>query len=388
MNRFRVLALGSVCLLVSGCGAGDYSGLYDAPLPGGADTGDYPYHVTVQFPDVLDLVPHAAVKVDDVPVGSVDSVDLGDDGWTVQVRLTVNGDVHLPANADAQLVQSSLLGEKYVALSPPAAVKPAGTLADGAVITADRTNRYPEVEEVLGALSLLLNGGGVEQIRTISQEVTKALKGNEGELRGLLSSVDSLVSALDAQRATIVRALDGLDRLATTLKGQRDNLGRALADLGPGLQVLEQQRGQLVGMLQALTSLSGVTVDTVRRSQADLVADLRSLGPTLEQLTKTGQDIPRSLDYLLTFPFNTKSLDSIRGDYTNFTAKLDLDLDSVLPNILGAPRLPVSVLGSPSLPPGSPVLPLPGTAVPSGPSAPPASAPGLGGVLGAILGGL
>jgi len=386
----RFFAAGASCVLLTACGSDGFTGLYDAPLPGGADLGDNPYHVTVEFADVLDLVPQAAVKVNEVPVGKVESIDLGPDGWTVRVHVSVNGDVRLPANADAQLVQSSLLGEKYVALSAPASASPHGVLTDGALIPIDRTNRYPEVEEVLGALSMLLNGGGVEQIQTISREVTRALEGNEGEIRALLDHVHTLVSTLDGQKSNITRALDGLDRLSATLAGQRDDLGRALDDLAPGLDVLNEQRGQLVGMLEALPSLSATTVDTVQRSQADLVADLQSLTPVLNQLVQAGQDIPRSLDYLLTFPFNSKSVDAIRGDYTNFTAKVDLDLDTVLSNLLSSSRLPISVLGSNQSGGGpGPALPLPTT--PRAPAPPP---PGqqvpvpLPGLLGTLLGGL
>ena len=73
---------------------------------------------------------HAAVKVDDVPVGRVDTVRLGGDGWTAEAVLEVNGDVSLPANAIANLRQSSLLGEKFVELAQPA--QPGGKLGDGA----------------------------------------------------------------------------------------------------------------------------------------------------------------------------------------------------------------------------------------------------------------
>ena len=58
---------------VSGCG---FTGLYGAPLPGGADLGDHPYKVTIYFANVLDLVPQSMVKVNDVPVGRVDKVEL------------------------------------------------------------------------------------------------------------------------------------------------------------------------------------------------------------------------------------------------------------------------------------------------------------------------
>jgi phospholipid/cholesterol/gamma-HCH transport system substrate-binding protein len=36
-------------------------GVYDLPLPGGAARGDDVYRVTVEFADVLDLVPQSAV---------------------------------------------------------------------------------------------------------------------------------------------------------------------------------------------------------------------------------------------------------------------------------------------------------------------------------------
>jgi len=75
-------AVGS--LLLSGC---EFNGWYDVPLPGGAADDGHAYHVTVDFRDVLDLVPQSAVKVDDVTVGAVEKVEL--DGWHARVRLRV-----------------------------------------------------------------------------------------------------------------------------------------------------------------------------------------------------------------------------------------------------------------------------------------------------------
>ena len=65
-----VLTAVVAALALSGC---DFS-VYSLPLPGGADLGDRPYKVTIQFRDVLDLVPQSAVKVDDVTVGRVDAI--------------------------------------------------------------------------------------------------------------------------------------------------------------------------------------------------------------------------------------------------------------------------------------------------------------------------
>ncbi|MCP2170510.1 MCE family protein [Goodfellowiella coeruleoviolacea] len=368
-RRLLAAALTSVALTATGC-TGEFSGIHDLPLPGGADLGEHPYRVTVRFKDVLDLVPQAGVKVNDVPVGRVENIGLAADGWTAEVTVAVNGDVVLPADAVARLRQSSLLGEKYVELATPATAPDAtasgdtGRLADGAVIPVERTNRNPEVEEVFGALSLLLNGGGIGQIQDITKELNKALDGNEPEARALLTNLNTLVTSLDAHRGDITRALDGVNRLAATLNGQRERIGDVLTNLGPGLDVLSQQRGALVSMLQSLDTLSGVAVDTVHKSQQDLVADLRALTPTLRQLAAAGQNLPNAFELLLTYPFTDAAANGVKGDYTNLYANLDLDLGHILDNLSRA--------GTGALPDLSSVVPaVPGlTGPPSGQNPP------------------
>ena len=336
--RSRLLATAAACAtLLTGCGFG---GAYDLPLPGGADLGDHPYRVTVQFADVLDLVPQAAVKVNDVPVGRVEAIDLSDDGFTALVTVAVNGDVHLPADANAELRQSSLLGEKYVELSAPR-TSTGGVLADHATIPVTRTNRNTEVEEVFGALSLLLNGGGIGQIQNISQELDGALAGNEPQIRSLLANLNALTTNLDAHKVEITHALDGLNKLAGTLNGKKDQVAGVLDHLSPGLQVLNQQRGQLVTMLQSLQKLSTVAVDTMNRSREDLLADLQALAPTLQKLADAGEDLPQSLQILLTFPFSDAAMPAIQGDYVNAFLNLDAKITPPAAADPKAPKLPL-----------------------------------------------
>ncbi|OOC05205.1 mammalian cell entry protein [Amycolatopsis azurea DSM 43854] len=361
-TKLAFAAVGTVAALtLSGCG---FSGIYDVPLPGGAELGDHPYTVKVQFRDVLDLTPQAGVKVNEVSIGRVEAIGLTQDGWNAEVTLRVNGDVKLPANALANVKQSSLLGEKYVELAAPADGQ--GKLADNAVIPLARTNRSVEVEELLGALSLLLNGGGVEQLNTITKELNNATSGRSPELKALLNNTNELITNLDRQSANITRALDGLNRLSSTLNGQKDKLVGAVDNLGPGLGVLEQQRGQLVTMLNALNSLSGVAVDTVNKSKEDLVADLKALQPTLQKLGEAGSDLPKALEILLTFPFSDAAYDGVKGDYFNLFAKVDLNLNEILKN-LGRSRqnplqdvIPVQGLTGGTEGPGvNPPLPIP-----------------------------
>jgi len=374
--------LASVALL-AGCGSGGFDGVYTMPLPGGADLGDRPYRVTVRFKDVLDLVPQAGVKVNDVAVGKVEKIDLAPDGWTAEVTVAVNGDVVLPANSVARLRQSALLGEKFIELAKPAQGKEEGKLSDGALIPIDRTNRNPEVEEVFGALSLLLNGGGVAQLQDIAKELNAATEGNEPEIRSLLTNLDTLVTQLDGHKAEITRALDGVNRLGGTLNAQRDQIGGVLDTLEPGLKVLADQRTQLVTLLQALDELSGVAVDTVNRSKDDLVADLKALTPTLQKLAEAGTNLPNALQLLFTYPFPDAAVDGIKGDYTNLYANIDLNLGNIVDNLgssrqgllPGIPGLDGKPL--PSLPLPLPNLPIPGIG----------TGTGLGDLLGGLLGG-
>ncbi|MFG3100715.1 MCE family protein [Streptomyces sp. NPDC048182] len=296
--------------------APSFDGLEDIPLPGGADLGPHPYTVTAELDDVLSLVPQAAVKVNDVAVGRVTRISLDGDAWTARVTMEVNGDVRLPADAGARVEQSSLLGEKYVQLVAPAKPAPA-RLADGAVIPVARTGRNTEVEEVFGALSLLLNGGGVNQLKTITTELNKALGGREPEIRSTLKRVEELVGNLDDHRGDITDALDSVNRLAATLAGRKDDVRTVLTGLSPGLKTLHEQRGSLLTMLRSLDTLSGVAVSTVDASKDDMVADLKAIAPTLKALADAGTDLPDSLQVLLTYPFTDEVMRGVKGDYLN-----------------------------------------------------------------------
>ncbi|MBO1333125.1 MCE family protein [Streptomyces sp. VRA16 Mangrove soil] len=293
-----------------------FGGIEELPLPGGADLGPHPYTVTADMKDVLSLVPQSAVKVNDVAVGRVTKISLAGKGsWTARVTMKVNGDVHLPADTGARVEQSSLLGEKYVQLVAPE--KGTGSLHAGDRIPVSRTGRNTEVEEVFGALSLLLNGGGVNQLKTITTELNKAVGGRESQVRSTLRRVNTLVTDLDDHRGDITAALDGVNRLSATLAHRKEDVATVLSGLSPGLKTLEEQRGSLMTMLRSLDRLKGVAVETLDRSKADMVADLKAIAPTLKALADSGQDLPDSLQVLLTYPFTDEVLRGIKGDYLN-----------------------------------------------------------------------
>ncbi|WP_327302837.1 MCE family protein [Streptomyces sp. NBC_01298] len=315
-----IVALGAVVVLTVTMLPADlprFDGIEDLPLPGGADLGSHPYTVTAELADVLSLVPQSAVKVNDVAVGRVTEIRLGTGDWTARVTMKINGDIRLPADAGARLQQSSLLGEKFIELTAPAKDAGGARLTNGSTIPLARTSRDTEVEEVFGALSLLLNGGGVNQLKTITKELNAALGGREPEVRSMLERVNTLVSDLDAHRDDITQALDGVNRLSTTLAGRKEDVGKVITGLSPGLKTLENQRGSLLTMLRALDTLSGVAVSTINAGKDDMVADLKALAPTLQALADAGADLPDSLQALLTYPFTDEVMRGIKGDYLN-----------------------------------------------------------------------
>lgn len=322
-----------MCVLAvaaTGCSSG---GIYSVPLPGGADIGNDPMHVKIEFDDVLDLVPQSTVKVDGVPVGRVESIEVASDGWTAQVDTLVNSSVDLPANAVAEVQQSNLLGEKFIAISAPEADPSSERLASGDTIPVDRTRHATDIEQVLGALSLLLNGGGVAQLQPIVSELEKALDGRETKVRGLLEQANTLIAGLDEQRDSITRALDGLDTLSARVGDQTGKLEKILDELPEGVNILAEQRPQLVQMLAQVDRLGQVGTDVINESKDDLIADLRALRPTLQQLAEATPDIITAAPIVPTFPFPDSIIPSIHGGMSNVFLSIDLQIGDVLSNL-------------------------------------------------------
>lgn len=319
----------ALAVLAGGLLAGCAFSAYDLPLPGGAGPSGDSYQVTVRFADVLDLVPRSAVKVNDVTVGEVEEIWL--DGFTANARLRLDRSVRLPDNATAQIRQTSLLGEKFVSVAAPGGGQRSyGRLADGDVIPLARTGRSVEVEEVLSALSLLLNGGGVAQLKTINVELTKAMDGRETDINQLLRRLDTFVGELDAHKREISRAIDSLDRLSASLAKQRKTIGTTVDELPAALTILADQREDLTRMLVELSRLGDVGTRVIEGTRADLLANLEALAPILTELARAGDSLPKSLEVLFTYPFADSAADAVQGDYTNLQITLDADLEGLL----------------------------------------------------------
>ncbi|GAB2860532.1 MCE family protein [Nocardioides pacificus] len=342
------LALGTSVL--TGC---DFDGAYDLPLPGSPIAGEEAFTITADFADVLNVVPRSPVMVSDVTVGEVTEVERK--GWAAEVTMRIRADIELPDNAVAEIRQTSLLGEKFIEVSAPEG-KAVGALGEGDHLALRDTSRNPEVEEVLGALSFLLSGGGVGQIKEISTEINEVMTGRTGRVKHLLRELDSLVGTLDDQKDDIIAAMESLNSLTKTLNREKRTIGSALDATGPALKVLNTQHKSLITMLGSLDKLGRVGTRVINGTKDNLIADLKHLKPILRRLNETGDSLPRGLSLLISFPFPQEAMENVKGDYANALFGLDVSLEGILQaagvtldedgiKIPGLPTIPLPDLG-------------------------------------------
>ena len=166
-----------------------------------------------------------------------------------------------------------------------------------------RTGRNPEVEEVLGALSLLLNGGGVAQLKTIASELNTALKGREGSARSLLTQFRVLMRPARRQqgghrdRHRVPEPAFEVGRPNSRMRSTR-----RWTTCRRRSKSIDSQRADLVKMLRALDRLSAVGVHVISASKTATIDSLQNLTPILGKLAEAGDAFPKSLELLLDLP--------------------------------------------------------------------------------------
>jgi phospholipid/cholesterol/gamma-HCH transport system substrate-binding protein len=109
---------------------------------------------------------------------------------------------------------------------------------------------------------------------------------------------------------------------------------------------VNRQRDDLVKMLQALNRLSGVGVRVIQASKESTINSLRSLAPVLDGFAKAGENMPKSFQVFLTYPFVDEAIgrdpqvarNLHMGDFTNLSINLDVDvLQLPAPSLPGLP---------------------------------------------------
>ena len=84
-----------------------------------ADVGDPGgYTLVAKFDRIDGLDPGGPVRISGIRVGQIVSMELDPVSFRALIRLSVASDIELPSDSSAQIVSSSLLGGKYLAIVP------------------------------------------------------------------------------------------------------------------------------------------------------------------------------------------------------------------------------------------------------------------------------
>jgi phospholipid/cholesterol/gamma-HCH transport system substrate-binding protein len=321
-----VLLIALVVAAVSGCSAlRDFRGANSLPLPGRVGVGAGSYTIAAQMPDVQNLKANSRVQFNDVLIGNVAKVER--QGWHALVTMSIEPDAELPANATVTVGQTSLLGTLHVELATPPGVAAKGKLHNGSLIPLSSASSYPSTEQTLGALSLVLNGGGLGQLQDITATLSTAFTGREKDLRSLITQLDKFTAYLNDQKDDIVAALDSLNNLVGQVAEQKPVLDKALKTIPGALDVLKDERGKLADALRFGPKTGDLAADVLAATQDNLIKELGDLGPVEKSLADSGLALTRGLDYLTVPLFSKPPVAKwIRGDYGNISAIFDLTL--------------------------------------------------------------
>lgn len=243
--------------------------------------------LVAEFPRTVSLYVGSDVRILGVPVGKVTSVTP--DGTDVVVHLEYDAKYSVPADAKAAIVSPSIVGDRFVQLTPVYQGGP--KLRDGAHLGLDRTATPLELDQIYsslndlnkalgpqganqdGSLSRLLDataknfGGQGEQFHTTIQNLgrfTQTLADNKDELFGTTREIETFVRALSKNDNTVRRFNDSLQAGSQVLAGERHDLGAALHNLAIAMtqvrSFVHDNRTALTSNIKGLTQLSQILV--------------------------------------------------------------------------------------------------------------------------------
>ncbi|UGT60932.1 MlaD family protein [Nocardia asteroides] len=206
-----------IVALLAGCGF-DPS---DHALPGTGVDGPS-YRLNLEFESLLSLPAGAVVRSDGAEVGTLRGIELAP--HAAIARIEVRADARFPRGTRAELRQTTVLGDIYLALLPPVDGG-AEPLRDGDTIPLRDTDPGPQLEQILDRMAVFVNGGSLTRMQDAIDQLNAALPADPaetGELGGLLAA--DLGTTAD-HLPDLERMLAAADATTRRLHDMRDEIG-------------------------------------------------------------------------------------------------------------------------------------------------------------------
>jgi phospholipid/cholesterol/gamma-HCH transport system substrate-binding protein len=264
LPRFPVHLLVVVALVATACG------------PAGRDA----IELTATFDDVGDLVTDHQVRAGDVPIGVITDIEL-DEQHRALVTMRVRSDTGLPAETEAALNRTSLLGERFVDLRP---LGQGGSLEDGDHL--EDTRVITDFEDLVASGDRVLSLVASDQLNAAIETGAIAFGGRGGLLGQFVSDVEGFVGSYNEGSNDLVRVIDALDGLSTTLAPDAEVNAEGLAVLERASRVLEEEDDRLLDALSDLTSLSENGAQLLADHRQEIDDSIRRLRILLAQITR------------------------------------------------------------------------------------------------------
>ncbi len=274
LGRWRLVApLAALLLLASGCAGGGM------------------LQLEATFPDVLDLVPKAFVRAGDVTIGRVTDISLTENDQA-RVVMEVEPGTGLPAEVEAVLKQTSLLGERYIELRP---LSPGGTLSSGVI---QETRVVSDLEDLVSTGNDLLAGLATDRLAAMLEAGAVAF-GERGQTLGaLLTDLETFVGRYDRSSGEVVRLLDAADAMLGGLAEHAETNAAVLADLARATDGLAEEDDRLLDAIQDLGRLADVGAEILATHRAEMDNFLRRLRIVLDQIIRIDGALQNVLTWL------------------------------------------------------------------------------------------
>jgi phospholipid/cholesterol/gamma-HCH transport system substrate-binding protein len=247
-----------------------------------------------------ELHPDAQVLIRGVQVGEVRSISASGQGATLTLAIQPNMVNQIPANVTAEMVPTTLFGERYVDLIVPAHPV-TERLTSGSVIHQDESKDAIEVETVLNNLLPMLTAVQPQDLDVTLTAISQALQGRGSELGTTLDTLNTFLHKFNPNLPALDRDIKELVQVVNTYSSAAPSIVQALNNFSVTSQTILAQQENLSALYTTLTQ-SAQDLDTFLNQNSGNLIGLSKEGlPSLKILARYASEFPCILEYLKKF---------------------------------------------------------------------------------------